>query len=317
MTNAVAASEIAAGASGSLPLPAHRAPARRRRRRRLPTLISFACACGWVTLTAMSWPYYRLDSADRLHHPWHALLKPNGTIGLAYGYFGTALLLLLLLYSVRKRVRWLSGLRALSEWLDVHILCGLVGPGLITLHAGFKIHGLIAIGYWSMVAVLSSGFVGYYLYRQLPRAVSGARRDAAALHGDIEALDTELRQRYGLGDAQLAMLRRASGADRAASLGTGAALGYLVFQDLSMRFGLWHARLRDPALRKLGRTEARRLRRLVRQRVLAERHVAFLRQTEAAFGYWHTIHKPFAIMLYLMMGVHIGVAVWLGYAWAW
>jgi cytochrome b561 len=48
-----------------------------------------------------------------------------------------------------------------------------------------------------------------------------------------------------------------------------------------------------------------------------ERRLAFLRQTEALFGYWHAIHKPFAIVLYLMVGVHIGVAIWLGYAWAW
>jgi hypothetical protein len=32
------------------------------------------------------------------------------------------------------------------------------------------------------------------------------------------------------------------------------------------------------------------------------------------FHYWHAIHKPFTIVLFLMMGVHIGIAIWLGYA---
>jgi hypothetical protein len=59
------------------------------------------------------------------------------------------------------------------------------------------------------------------------------------------------------------------------------------------------------------------LRALVRQRVLVERRRGFLHQTETLFGYWHTIHKPFAIVLYVLMVVHIGIAVWLGYAWAW
>jgi hypothetical protein len=33
------------------------------------------------------------------------------------------------------------------------------------------------------------------------------------------------------------------------------------------------------------------------------------------FHYWHVIHKPFAIIMYIIMFVHILVAVYVGYTW--
>ena len=33
------------------------------------------------------------------------------------------------------------------------------------------------------------------------------------------------------------------------------------------------------------------------------------------FHYWHVIHKPFAILMLVIMAVHIGVAIALGYRW--
>jgi len=190
-----------------------------------------------------------------------------------------------------------------------------MGPAFITLHAGFRIHGVIAVGYWAMMAVMASGFVGFYLYSQLPRAISAQADQSELLNAEIHGIDGELAERFGLAENDLLRLRRASGADRAARMGTLASLFFLLSQDLGMALGM--RRLRHGGVRRFGKAETHRLRELVRRRVLVERRRAFLRQTEALFGYWHTIHKPFAIILYVLMLVHIGIAVWLGYAWAW
>jgi len=302
-----------ASAGGSVVTPRPRRSAARRSS--IPRITHSVFFLGWIALAAIGAPYYQLDTAERLRHPWHALLKPAGEVGLAYGYLGTFFLLFLLLYVARKRVPALAGLGKLRKWLDVHILCGLMGPAFITLHTGFHIHGLIAIGYWAMMAVMASGFVGYYLYSQLPRALSAHANQSELLEAEIGGIDRELGDRFGLGETDLLRLRRVSGADRAARMGTLASLFFLLSQDLGMTLGL--RRLKHSGVRKYGRAETFRLRELVRERVLVERRRAFLRQTEALFGYWHTIHKPFAIILYVLMVVHIGVAVWLGYAWAW
>jgi hypothetical protein len=286
-----------------------------RERRRGRFVVHLLLSLVWLGLAGAGAPYYRLGPEARLHHPWHPFLKPNGSVGLAYGYLGTALLLLLLAYSARKRWRLLARLGALRKWLSVHIACGLLGPAFITLHAGFKFQGAIAIGYWAMICVMLSGFVGFYIYRQLPRALAGHASESELLQSEIDSLDRELGERYGLGPDDLDALRRASGADRAATLGPLAALCFLAIQDLSFALGL--RRVRHRALRRFGRRDTRRLRALVRRRVLVERRRAFLRQTESAFAYWHAIHKPFAILLYSMMALHVAVAIWLGYAWAW
>jgi hypothetical protein len=286
-----------------------------RRRRTLPIAMLVVLGAAWLALAALGWPYYRLPMAERLQHPWHTMLKPNGTIGLVYGYAGSFLILLLLAYSARKRWRPLQRLGVLRKWLDVHITCGLLGPAFVTLHAGFKFQGAIAIGYWAMIGVMASGFVGFYLYRQIPRALAGHADESELLRAEIDALDRELAERFGLGADDIETLRRAAGSERATQLGPVASLGFLLVQDVAFAFGL--QRLRHTGLRRHGRAEMRRLRALSRRRVVVERRRAFLRQTEALFGYWHAIHKPFAIIGYSMMALHIGVAIWLGYAWAW
>jgi hypothetical protein len=304
----------AAGIAPAPPAPSSLRPARSRKRL-VPIWVHVSLSVVWLGVAAAGSPYYGLEAAERLRHPWHPLLKPNGALGLAYGYAGTFLLFLLLAYSVRKRARWLAHLGALRKWLAVHITCGLLGPAFITLHAGFKVQGAIAIGYWAMICVMLSGFVGYYLYSQLPRAIAGESATSNLLRDELESLDRELVERFGLGAADIAELRRISGADRADRLGPLASLAFLGMQDLG--FALRLRRLRHTGLARRGRRELQQVRRLVRRRLLTERRLAFLRQTEALFGYWHTVHKPFAIAMYTMLTLHIAVAIWLGYAWAW
>ena len=57
-----------------------------------------------------------------------------GRYGLSFGIAGLGLILVTLLYVLRKKVSWLSRIGNLKIWLEVHIFCGIVGPALITLH---------------------------------------------------------------------------------------------------------------------------------------------------------------------------------------
>ena len=48
-------------------------------------------------------------------------------------------------------------------------------------------------------------------------------------------------------------------------------------------------------------------------RMVLERRLRMLADLQSLFHYWHVIHKPFAVVMYLFMLVHIVVATMTGY----
>ncbi len=80
------------------------------------------------------------------------------------------------LYSLRKRTR-LASWGKMSEWLQFHIFTGLVGPYMVLLHTSWKFNGLAgAVTLLTMIVVLS-GFIGRYIYTQIPRTTDGIEID--------------------------------------------------------------------------------------------------------------------------------------------
>lgn len=105
--------------------------------------------------------------------PYHPNMKPGGVWGHGVGILGSAMLLLLFLYSARKRNKFGLRFGKIGQWLNIHIFLGIMGPILVTLHTSFKFGGIVSVSYFSMLAVMLSGFVGRYLYVQIPRSLSG------------------------------------------------------------------------------------------------------------------------------------------------
>ena len=185
---------------------------------------------------------------------------------------------------------------------------------MITLHSGLRFEGVIAIGYWAMICVMLSGFVGYYLLRQVGGALTDAESDGETLAGELKDVDRELTERYRFLPSDIEKLRRRAGAGRAGRMGLFGSLFYLMGQDILGILEALGLERRPRAVRRLSRAEMRRVHSLTRRHLFIERHQFFLRQTSALFHYWHAIHKPFTVVLFIMMGIHIGVAIWLGYA---
>jgi hypothetical protein len=99
--------------------------------------------------------------------------EPGRPLSLYLGWVGLSLMVCMNIYSIRKRISILKSLGQLRRWLDFHVLCGLIGPTLIVFHSNFKVRGLVAISFWSMVVSFSSGIIGRYIYLQL----SGRKSD--------------------------------------------------------------------------------------------------------------------------------------------
>ena len=119
-------------------------------------------------------PYYNSGIEERVFHPDHNLLKPSGTIGHGLGIIGSLSIIIgVSTYMARKRYRSLSRLGLLKYWLEFHIFLCTLGPVLILFHTSFKFGGLVAVSFWSMVAVFLSGIIGRFIYIQIPRSIEG------------------------------------------------------------------------------------------------------------------------------------------------
>jgi hypothetical protein len=281
------------------------------RRAALGTLYALALA-GVATILVLGFDYYRTPLLERGHHPGYWTWKPSGTVGHKLGLFGASMMVLMLLYSVRKRAGALRRAGPLSRWLDAHIFLGIIGPLLVILHTSFKVQGLVALSFWSMIVVASSGVLGRYLYLQIPRTQAG---EALALE-DLERQDRELserlRARFSLDAAQLEELDAAT-VTASGRVGLLRGLLRIVGDDLRLR-----ARLREfsrgcpsvprPLLGEFART--------LRQKALARRRILLWGRLHELFHYWHVLHKPFALVMYLFMIVHVAVAVVTGYGWS-
>ncbi len=263
-------------------------------------------------VAALGWhgqAYYVLPLVERPRAPLHWQLKPGGELGRLYGIVGLSMMVAMLSYSVRKRVPVLRKMGNLGSWLDVHIYFGVAGPLFIVLHSAFKVGGLIAIAFWSMVAVALSGILGRFLYAQIPRTAAGDELSLEEARRLENGLTAQLRDEFGLSEEEIAELAPSTGSSTSPSIFAtlfGLLVAPFVLRRRATRFRRTHRQVPRPA--------AARLVRVARQRALLHDRLAIWRRLHELFHYWHVFHKPFAVLMYLFAAIHVGVAYATGYA---
>ena len=276
-------------------------------------LLAVASTAVFLWLLWRGTAFYLTADAERPLHVDYERWRPAGDIGHGLGILGSLMMVILLGYSLRKRWRRLRTAGPISRWLSVHIYLGVFGPLLVVLHSAFKVGGLVSLSFWSMVAVAASGVLGRYLYLQIPRNLQGDALDLAAVDAEDAALNAALAADFGLDAQTLAGLSRLGGTHEARSL--GAALLASLLSDLTLSLRLRRFLARHTGGFRLPAGERRRLLALARRRALLARRRLLLERLERIFHYWHVIHKPFAVIMLVIMVVHVGVTVLLGYKW--
>jgi len=289
------------------------APAAKRSLNLVLVIAGGAClaALSFVLFRLGGWEYYTSPLGTRGYLPAHQVLRPSGTVGLPLGVVGASMMLCTLPYAVRKRVRLLHKLGTLPHWLEAHIFFGIVGPVLVTLHTSFKFNGIISVGYWLMMTVWASGFVGRYLYVRIPKSIRGAELSRSEIEGEL----AEARARL----AALPLPERARAdieAFEAAVLpGHGGAPGWidLFFGELRLRVRLATVRrqLRRDGVELHDLDEAIAL---ASDRAVIVRRLSHLQRTRHLFELWHVFHRPLVAGMIVIVGLHVAIAIYLGYA---
>ncbi len=257
------------------------------------------------------WEYYRAPLAIRGYMPAHKWLRPSGIIGLPLGVAGAIAMLSTLPYAARKRWRPLTRFGPTSKWLEVHVFFGIVGPVLVTMHTAFKFNGVVAVGYWLMMAVWSSGFVGRYLYVRIPKTIRGVELSRKELEAEL------IRTREALGMATLPPAARIAldEFDRSVEPASGHLPGIvdLLFGELRVRTRLLlmrrHLRTAGADVDAIHAAVAR-----AAEHATLVRRIAHLERTRRLFEYWHVFHRPLVYGMLAIVGLHVGVAIYLGYA---
>ena len=281
------------------------------------TVLLVAHLAAVAVVAGLAWQgldYYGTALVERPRHAGYWTFKPGGSRGHLLGVVGASLMVVMLVYSLRKRWRPLRKAGQLRQWLDFHIFCGVYGPLLVVLHSSFKVQGLVAISFWSMIAVALSGVLGRYLYLQIPRARSGDQLSLAEVERERAELVGRLEHDVGLPPEALAALT-ASVPERWRGWSGALPGGPLATLRLRRRLGN-AARVLERGFPGAPTAAWGEAARLVAARVVLEQRIAAWGRLQRLFHHWHVFHKPFAVLMYLFMAVHVAVALLTGYGWA-
>ena len=235
------------------------------------------------------------------HDSW---IDPHHGVGYALGIIGSVMMLVLLGYPLRKRMRvprWPVG--SVGFWFRFHMLLGLFGPLAILYHSRFSwgaLNSAFAMG--SMIVVASSGLVGRYFYARVHRGYSDRKLEVRSLRADMEQLIAGM-ERAGLShEVAVGVLQPFEA--RAVAAGatfwsSAAAVLTLGWQTRRAARRLHHS------LSEFNEATARDLRDGIKDYFEAVRRAAEFAFYDRLLRLWHLLHLPLFFLLVAAVILHI------------
>lgn len=243
--------------------------------------------------------------------------KAGDDTGYWLGVVGGTLMLVLMLYPVRKRWRALRNRGSVRAWFWMHMICGIAGPWLILVHSTFRIGSLNAgVALASMLTVVASGVIGRFLFVRVQHQLAQGQASLAELRGRLGLAGGEMQARLDFAPDLALRLREFEAREVPADASATPPL----LRQLGLPVRLWIERARSLALlaqalaahaRASGwddettQTAQRRLGRLLRRWFDAVLRVAHYRLFDRLFALWHVAHLPFVVLLVVSAIVHV------------
>ena len=243
-------------------------------------------------------------------------ITPKRGLGYALGIIGGSLMLVVLVYALRKRWRWLEFLGSTPGWFNFHMVLGIAGPLCILYHANFSTGATNSnVALFSMLAVAGSGVIGRYIYGHIHYGLYGRKLELRELRDDAERLRSNS---ASMGFVPELIARLESAEQRLLNAGSR----------------LWGSGYVKPLVVSLAALQARaQLRRYVRDalpatsgnaavlaeqdhtcqralayidlRLTATRRVAEFDGYERLFSLWHSLHVPMIFVLLVAAVIHV------------
>lgn len=241
----------------------------------------------------------------------------GSTIGYNLGLAGGLMMLSLLVYPLRKRIRMLERLGAMNTWFRYHMFIGIAGPVLVLFHSTFRTKSMNgAIALYAMLLVVGSGVVGRFIYRHVHRGLYGRKLTLAAARDDIRASIGRMGSVFALQSNVEPRLREFY--EAAFVQQSNVVKSFIRFLTLSRKGKTLSHALRDEikqTLSRLGREDKIPRQERILKYLLAKEQIdnyldsvvraAQLASWERAFSLWHVVHIPFLYLLVISGIVHV------------
>lgn len=272
------------------------------------------------------------------HNPWYALagyllaaialmvgwqlrdqslIAAREGLGYALGIIGSVMMVLLLLYPIRKRARLLKNVGAVRHWFRAHMILGVMGPILVLFHSNFSLGSINSrVALFCTIVVAASGILGRYLYAKIHHGLYGQRLTLASLRSDINEFrgdQSRLGSIVSIVNTRLAPLEDAVGqlSDR-----PGDALSIALqtsFQLMWLKYSVRRSlREQIDQMAFASSVIAADKKRLtvntfnyLNRRLSVLRKFAQLSVCERLFSWWHVVHYPLFMVLVVAAIVHV------------
>lgn len=234
------------------------------------------------------------------------LLRPGDELSTYCGLVGTALMIIAAIYPIFRRMKVFRWMASNTMWFDFHLMAGTVGPMFIGLHSVLRLDSWVSAAFWSMVIVVISGYLGRYLYTQVPELSSGVELEELDHERAFQRARPVLPVAMAEIDRELAE-QRAKAQRVAMSPSVLRALWWLIFQDIgriprtiARKSRLAQLNVEGPIRNDLARRTARMI-------VIARRQVV-APKAQLLLNSWKKVHVPFTVLLAGFSAVHIWIS---------
>lgn len=246
-------------------------------------------------------------------------LSAEHGLGYALGFVSVACILVLLLYPLRKRYKWLRFIGPLPKWFRNHMLLGVSAPIAALYHCGYQLGSLNSrIALFSALTVAGSGLIGRFIYAKVHHGLYGRKATLKELLAQVRATSPGLGK---MGTFFPELSARLSRFDREVLVPPDGMLDCIrlpfvlavktrVQQYRLRRFtrvSLTYLAKRSPIVAEHKRDLQRVVGRHIDKHLRQVRRVAEFTAYDRLLALWHKVHFPFFVLLFISVTVHVAV----------
>jgi thioredoxin reductase/Pyruvate/2-oxoacid:ferredoxin oxidoreductase delta subunit/cytochrome b561 len=278
--------------------------------------IGFLLALTTLTFALKHSDFYTLPLEAQPVHELYAKLRPSSGIGLWFGIAATLLIVVNLLYLLRRAQKAGFTFGSLKAWMTSHIATGILALLLALLHGGMSLRNTVGgHALWGLAALLLTGAIGRYFYAYVPRAANGRELE-------LEEVKVRLsRMAESWDESQKAFVERAR-SEVTRLVETRQWRGTLVGRALALLGGQRELRTVLATLEKEGRDggvadeRVQETLGLARQAYRLSLMAAHYEDLRALLNSWRYVHRWVAALMVVLLVVHIVYALTYGSVWS-